>query len=89
MIQRIRVAEKQYEIKRVYKKYPDSDEQKLVQIKNNLGYEALIKNDQFYFLCNEITDAEFTEILPETEQQVTETNNEELKLQEQINTQTN
>ncbi len=80
MLQRIRVGEKQYEIKRVYKRYIDSNEQKLVEIKNKSGYNALIKNDQFYFLCNEITDAEFTNILPETQQkQVTETNNEKIK----------
>jgi len=80
MLQRIRVADKQFEIKRMYKRYIDSNEQKLIEIKNNLGYEALIKNDHFYFLCNEITDVEFTEILPEQ-------NNDKLKLQEsQINT---
>lgn len=82
MIQRIKVVDKQYEIKRVYKRYPDSNEQKLIEIKNNLGCDALIKNDQFYFLCNEITDAVFTDIVEE------KINNDELKLQEAINTQT-
>ena len=83
MLQRIKVGDKQYEIKRVYKRYPDSDESKIVEMKNRLGYEALVKNNQFYFLCNEITDAVFTDI-SEEEQII----NEELKLQE-INTQTN
>lgn len=86
MIQRIRVGDKQYEIKRVYKRYPDSNEQKLVEIKNNFGHDALIKNDQFYFLCNEIIDVVFTDIIKEPEQ----INNEELKLQDsEINTQNN
>lgn len=83
MLQRIKVGDKQYEIKRVYKRYPDSDESKIVEMKNKLGYEALVKNNQFYFLCNEITDAVFTDI---SEEQII---NEELKLQEPINTQTN
>ena len=75
MLQRIRINDKQYEIKRVYKRHPDSNEQKLVEIKNNLQYDALIKNDQFYFLCNEITDAEFIDVVNEP------VNNDELKLQ--------
>lgn len=84
MIQRITVGDKQYEIKRIYKRYPDDNETKLIELKNNLGYEALIKNDQFHFLCNEITDAVFTDITNGPEK----INNEELKLQETINTQT-
>ena len=64
MIQRINVADKQYEIKRAFKRQPESDpidEPKILEIKNSLGYDAMIKNDQFYFICNEITDVEFIE----------------------------
>jgi hypothetical protein len=76
MIQRIQVEDKLYEIKQVFKRYPDSNEERLIQIKNNLRCEALIKNDQFYFLCNEITNAQFTDILTEIKQ-VTKINNVE------------
>lgn len=60
-IQKIIANDKIYAIGRVIPRQPDSDEQMLITIKNNMGFEALIKNEQFYFLCNEITEAIFTE----------------------------
>ncbi len=76
MLQMIKVAEKQYEIQRVYPRHPDSNEERLVNIKNGLGYDALIKNDQFYFLCNEITDAIFTEVTGSNSKEITDIPND-------------
>ena len=74
-MQRIKVGEKQYEIKRTYKKYADSDDNVFIEFKDKLGYDALVKNNEFYFICNEIIEAEFTEMTVE------EFKNEQLKLQ--------
>lgn len=62
MLHKIEANGKSYEIKEVHKKYPDSDEKFLLFLKEKRDYDALIKNDKFYFLCNEISEAEFIEL---------------------------
>ena len=53
---------KSYEIREVYKRYPDSIEENFLALKMHRGYDALIKNVQFYFLCNEISEAVYTDL---------------------------
>jgi len=62
LLQLIEANGKSYEIKEVHRKYPDSTEQEFLQLKINRNYDALIKNNDFYFLCNEISEAVFTEL---------------------------
>jgi len=63
MLHIIEANEKSYEIKEVYKRHPDDDnEQQLLILKEKNRCDALIKNNTHYFLCNEITDAKFTEL---------------------------
>jgi hypothetical protein len=71
-IEKIESNGKLYHIIRIYTKSEFTNEQKLIQIKNNFNIDTLIKNQTHYFLCNEISDAEFTEILPNETEQITE-----------------
>jgi hypothetical protein len=62
LLHRIDANGKSYEIKEVHRKYPDSDDQQFIKLKDIRGYDALIRNEQFYFLCNEISEAEFVDL---------------------------
>ena len=62
LIHKINANGKSYEIKEVHPIYPDSNEQDFLKLKIMRGHDALIKNDKFYFLCNEILEAEFVDI---------------------------
>lgn len=60
-MQKIQANGKLYEIKIAIAKSPFFDEA-FMMLKKELGYyDALIKNETHYFLCNEISEAEFTE----------------------------
>jgi len=59
---RILANNKLYEVKRVYKRNEFTDLNKLIRIKNNNNFDALIQNDDFYLMCNEISEAEFIEL---------------------------
>ena len=73
LLHRIDANGKSYEIKEVHKRYPNSDDKLFLELKEMRGYEALVKNDQFYFLCNEISEAEFVDLPNEP---VSDTTNE-------------
>lgn len=62
---------KSYEIKEIHNRYPDSNEEDFLKLKYHRGYDALIRNERLYFLCNEIIDAEFTELTNETINELT------------------
>lgn len=76
LLPKIEANGKSYEIKEVHKKYPESNEEFFLRLKLHRGYDALIKNDQFYFLCNEIIEAQYTDLPNEP---IKEAVNEELK----------
>lgn len=62
MIGKIEANGKTYEIKIVYRRYPDDDEQFLLALKEKNRCDALIKNNTHYFICNEISEASFIEL---------------------------
>lgn len=85
LLHKIDANDKSYEIKEVHKRYPDSDEPQFLQLKIIRGYDALIKNDQFYFLCNEISDANYTDIPNAPESESVNKINEEIKELDNLN----
>ena len=56
-MQLIEANGKTYHIQLVIRKTSVTDEEFLLKMKRDLFIEYLVKNDEFYFLCNEITDA--------------------------------
>jgi len=62
MLAKIHANDKDYEIRFIFRRHKDSNEQFHLMLKERHRCDALIKNNEHYFLCNEITEVEFTDL---------------------------
>ena len=62
MLAMIHANDKDYEIKYIFRRHQDSNEQFYLMLKERNRCDALVKNNEHYFLCNEISEAEITEL---------------------------
>jgi len=80
LLQKIEANGKSYAIKEIYPIHPDTIEQEFLKLKELRGYDALVRNDKFYFLCDEISEAIYSDVPNEPiSEPVKEIVNEELK----------
>lgn len=61
-----------YEIKYKYEKSSGISIDQLIKFRQNAKYDTLIQSDIFYFICNEIKNANFEDIKNTTDIKVTE-----------------
>lgn len=61
MLHKIEANGKLYEVRFIFRRHDDV-ENMLLMLKEKYRCDALVKNVTHYFLCNEITEVEFTDL---------------------------
>lgn len=74
MLHKIEANGKLYEVRFIFRRHDDTNENMLLMLKEKYRCDALVKNNTHYFLCNEITDIEFTELPIEIFEPINELN---------------
>lgn len=62
MLHKIEANGKLYEVRFIFRRHKDTAENMLLMLKEKYRCDALVKNVTHYFLCNEITEVEFTDL---------------------------